>query len=204
MGKIVFYPDPVLRKKTERVGRVDEELKAQVDELRQELQKSTNGAGLAAPQIGISRRFFGLKETKNKEVRVMINPEIIGVYGKRDWVKIKVENPKPGEANEEDFLEGCLSFPNLYGTVKRYLKVRARWQELKGEGLIKKEGEWEGFEAIVFQHELDHLNGILFVDHIRQQKGKLLRQEGEKMVEIDLNEENLNNFDRLIIQNITV
>ena len=77
-----------------------------------------------------------------------------------------------------------MSFPNLFGTVKRWIKIRAAWKELEDGKLVAYEKDIAGFEAVVFQHEYDHLDGILFVDHIKNDGGKLFQQEGEKMVEI--------------------
>ena len=84
---------------------------------------------------------------------------------------------------EDDFLEGCLSFPDLFGTVKRYLKIEAHWQEMVKNKLVSRKKTMNGFEAIVFQHELDHLDGILFIDHIKRDGGKLFKFIGEKKVE---------------------
>lgn len=187
MSQIVIYPNEVLRKKTVRVIAADEQLLSEINELGEILKDQKNGAGLAAPQIGISKRFFGLKSENKKKVEVLINPEILGVYGRKDWIKLKAEE-KPGEdrVKDEDFLEGCLSFPDLFGMVRRWLKIRARWQIWQDGDLVVMEKDLVGFEAIVFQHELDHLDGILFIDHIKKDGGKLYRQVGEQMVEEDL------------------
>lgn len=187
MEEIVLYPNEVLRRGTLRVEVVDRELKTELINLKKILLAQVNGAGLAAPQIGISKRFFGLKLGKKKEVKLLINPEILGVYGKKDWIKITGEKVEgEDKVKDEDFLEGCLSFPNLFGTVKRWVKIRAKWQELKRGKLVEVIKEMVGFEAIVFQHELDHLEGILFIDHIKKDGGKLYRQVGEKMTEESL------------------
>ena len=89
MKEILLDPNPILRKIAEEVKKVDEGLKEEVKELAEVLESSSNGAGLAAPQIGISKRFFGLKADKSKKVQILINPKIIGVYGKKDWIMIK-------------------------------------------------------------------------------------------------------------------
>jgi peptide deformylase len=83
-------------------------------------------------------------------------------------------------------VEGCLSFPNLYGMVRRYLVIEAEWMEIFKKKLIKKKSELSGFEAIVFQHEVDHLEGILFVDHIKEDGGKLYLIKGKEKVEKDV------------------
>lgn len=178
MRQIVMYPNPVLRKKVPTVKSVAEVLD-DVRDLKEVLEASENGAGLASTQLGIEKRFFGLKN--NKKVEVLINPQISGVYGNLVYPVMVGEGEK-----DEDFLEGCLSFPDLYGTVKRFLKIEAEWQEIKGDKLINKKKVMNGFEAIVFQHELDHLDGILFIDHIKRDGGKLFKFVGEKKIQWDI------------------
>lgn len=184
MRQILVYPNEILRKKALLVTDLDGQTTKDLTELEEILRDQKNGAGLAAPQIGINKRFFGLKVGDKKKVDILVNPEILGVYGKKDWIKLKAQE-KSGEdrMKDEDFLEGCLSFPDLFGTVKRWLKIRARWQD---KNLVVMEKDLVGFEAIVFQHELDHLDGILFIDHIKRDGGKLYRQIGVKMIEEDL------------------
>lgn len=189
MRQIVLYPQEILRQKTKKVVKVDDQLISDVQELAQVLEASPNGAGLAAVQIGINQRFFGIKNSKTKKSKILINPEIIERMGSKDWIKIKSEkNLAEDKVKDDDFLEGCLSFPEVYGTVKRWLKIKVVWQELIKGRLRKKNKEMIGFEAIVFQHELDHLEGILFIDHIKKDGGKIYRQIGEKIVEIKLEE----------------
>ena len=90
------------------------------------------------------------------------------------------------EKNDEDFLEGCLSFPQFFGTVKRYLRIKLVWQEIIDGKLVKKKQKIEGFEAVVLQHEIDHLNGVLFVDHVKEDKGKFYKMIEGKLVKWDL------------------
>lgn len=181
MRKIVVYPNDVLRVKTQEIKEADNKLIKETEELKKKLDKCDNGAGLAASQIGIAKRFFAEKDIKNKEIKVFINPKIDRFYGEKSYSKIVGENGK-----EEDFLEGCLSFPDFYGTVKRYLKIDASWQELEGKKLVHKKSRFEGFEAIVFQHEFDHLNGVLFVDHIKRDGGKFYKWNGKEMIKWNL------------------
>lgn len=180
MRSIVMYPNEVLRKKVSSVKSVAEVL-ADVADLKEVLEASENGAGLASTQLGIEKRFFGLKN--GKKVNVLINPQILAVWGQKVYPVMVGEK---GE-KDEDFLEGCLSFPDLYGTVKRYLKIEAVWQEIEDDKLVDKKKTMNGFEAIVFQHELDHLDGILFIDHIKRDGGKFYKFIGEKKIEWDVN-----------------
>lgn len=169
MVDIIKYPNEVLRKKVKEVLVVDKKTANQVKLLQNTLEKADFAVGLAATQLGIEKRFFGIKFAK--KVRVFVNPKIIKCFGEMVFPAILDENEKT-----EEFLEGCLSFPNLFGTVKRYLKIEVEWN--KGKTIL------EGFEAIVFQHELDHLNGVLFIDHVKKDCGKLYKYVGDKKVEV--------------------
>jgi len=181
MREILIFPNKILREKTKGVDKIDEELLREIRELKEILEKSENGAGLAATQIGISKSFLGIK---NKEgVKILINPKLEVSFGEKQYPKIIDD-----EGKESDFLEGCLSFPDLYGTVKRYLKIKVVWEEIKDKKLETRNETLEGFEAIVWQHEVDHLDGILFVDHIKQEGGKFYYWKDKEKIKMDVNE----------------
>ena len=182
MKKVVVYPDKILRVKTKIIEDFDGRLKSDVKDLAMALEKSY-GVGLAGPQLGMDRRFFGLKDEKTKTVKVYINPKIEQVIGQKIY-PIMVDE----KGNQDEFLEGCLSFPDYWGTVKRYFKISASWQELNKGKLENKKEILEGLESIEFQHELDHLDGVLFIDHIKADGGKFYRWMGEKMVKWNLDE----------------
>lgn len=178
MKKIVLYPANVLRQTLSEVVSVDEKLTREVADLIEILEKSDNGAGLAANQINSKKRFFGVKNGRTKQVDIFINPKIVKTDGEKVYPMIKLE-----DGGEEEFLEGCLSFPDYFGTVKRYLKIEVEWMEIKNNELTNKIKTMTGFEAIVFQHEGDHLDGILFVDHIKRDGGKFYKwKDKEKIV----------------------
>ena len=175
MDEIVTFPNPVLRKKSKSVLKVDAGLKKEIERVETKLKNSENGAGLAAVQMGILRRFF---VTKNKgQLRVVVNPEIVETKGEPEWVMTDRE-----DGGQEGFLEGCLSFPGFFGRVKRWLSIRAIWQEVKGDKLVKKEERLNGFEAVVWQHERDHLDGVMFVDRVKKDKGKFFKWENGQML----------------------
>jgi peptide deformylase len=180
MKKILIYPNEVLRRKTQELVKIDGKIKKEIKELEKMLENGESAAGLAAPQIGISKRFFGIKQSNGK-VEIYINPKLLKIFGERVYPKMIGKDKK-----QEDFLEGCLSFPNYFGTVKRYLKIEVEWQEWNGEKFITKRKVLEGFSAIVWQHESDHLEGVLFVDYIKREGGKLYKQVGTEMVETDV------------------
>ncbi len=142
--------DEVLRQRAEAVEGVDPGLLKLVEDLSDTV-RAAEGLGLAAPQIGVLRRVFVLDLEAlqiGKGVKAFINPEIVEKSG---WVV--------GE-------EGCLSIPGVYGEVGRFARIRYRAKVLQDGELVEEEGELEGLAARAFQHELDHLNGVLFIDHL--------------------------------------
>ena len=181
MTKIYVYPDKILRRVSEEIKKIDDNFLSQVEILREELTKGENAAGLAAVQLGIAKRFFGIKRS-DKKVEIYVNPKIIKTFGERVFPKMVDKDNK-----EDDFLEGCLSVPDFFGTVKRYFKIEIQWKELRGEKFISKRKELSGFEAIVWQHEYDHLEGKLFIDYIKKEGGKFFRWNGKEMVIMDIN-----------------
>lgn len=155
--QVRVYGDPVLRVKSKPVLEMDSSVEELVDEMFEALEEE-GGIGLAAPQIGVPLRIIVVSlpaEIGRTEV-ALINPEIKSAEG---W---------------QEFEEGCLSVPGIFDKVKR----RAR---IKIEGLLPNgarfESEYEGFPATVFQHEIDHLDGVLFVDRLPRMKRRLLEKE---------------------------
>ena len=146
---IVIYPDPRLRKKNLPVTTFDESLGTAAREMF-EAMYATSGVGLAAPQVGLNIRLLvynpsGKAEHAEEEV-VLCNPKIVS----------KSKDTESGE-------EGCLSFPEVNGQVIRPLNVKIEAQNLQGDTF---ELELEDWDARIFQHELDHLDGILFIDRM--------------------------------------
>jgi peptide deformylase len=177
--KIVYYPNKILRIKTPDITVVDKELLADIEDLREVLlANQKRAAGLAATQIGLSKRFFGLFQEGKKTVNVFINPKIEAVYGDR-VLPVMVFT----DGTREVLLEGCLSFPEFFGEVKRYLRIDVSWDEVVDNKLVRKKAELKGIEAIAFQHEGEHLDGILFVDHVKSEDGKFYKwvEGGEKV-----------------------
>ena len=154
--KILKFPDQNLRTKAEVIETFDAALKALTDDMF-ETMHSVNGIGLAATQIGISKRVavIDISQEKN-EPFVIINPEIEIL----------------DTSKKEDYDEGCLSVPGFFETISRPSDIKLTYQDLNGE---KKEIKPEGLLTKVVQHELDHLNGRLFVDHISELKRRRIR-----------------------------
>lgn len=184
MKTVVVYPSKVLRVKVGEVLTVSQSLLREIDEVRKYLTSSAEtAAGLAATQMGFKRRFFGLKMDRKRKLEIFVNPKITATYGKLTYPVMIRDDGK-----EEIFLEGCLSFPNIFGEVKRFLKIEVEWQEIVSGQLVRRQRILSGFEAIVFQHEYEHLEGILFVDHIKEDGGKVYRWIGDQKVEIKIDE----------------
>ena len=139
---ILWKGDPALGRVCRPVDKFDHRLHILLDDLKETLAHA-KGAGLAAPQVGILRRAV-IVVNENDEMMELVNPVIIHQEG------------------EQDGFEGCLSVPNLYGQVKRPMKVRVRAQDRNGEVF---EVEGEEIVARCFCHELEHLDGHLFVEH---------------------------------------
>ena len=147
---IVTLPDPILRRKARPVTRFDADLQALVDDMIETMRQAP-GVGLAAPQVGVSERVIVVEfaedeedETAAKKLYVMVNPEI----------------KKCSEASEPG-IEGCLSVPGWQGEVERALEVTVKGQTRRGQPIKVKA---KGWMARIFQHEIDHLNGVVFTD----------------------------------------
>jgi peptide deformylase len=160
--KIYQYPEPVLRKETEKVSSFDNGLSKLVEDMAQTMYDAP-GIGLAAPQIGESLKLIVVDATEEIEVdkqhMALVNPEIIDHEGT--------------QIDEE----GCLSVPELTANVKRHKKITVSYQDLEGQN---HELSTEDRFAVVLQHEIDHINGILFIDHLSPLKRKLYKKKVKK------------------------
>jgi len=175
MKKIVTVPYPTLRQIAEPVTKIDKLVHTIIDDLWYALENSQiEGVGIAAPQVGESKRIFILREGK-KKYKVFINPEIL-------W---ESDEKGAGKTRKGDvFLEGCLSIPQMYGPVIRPHEVEIEYLDERGK---KHRNKLTEPISRYVQHETDHLNGILFTDHILEQKGKLyMVNESDELEEISL------------------
>jgi peptide deformylase len=160
---VVKWPDAVLARKGAAVTAFDERLGTLVEEMFHSMYEA-QGIGLAAPQIGISERItvIDVSFNKNPEDKIaLINPEIVEMTGKQ---------------TEE---EGCLSLPDIREKVQRAAWVKVRAQDVKGEWF---EVEGEELLARALQHEIDHLDGVLFIDRISRLKKELVMRKIKKMI----------------------
>jgi len=150
---IVTLPDPVLRRKAHTVTKFDKNLHALLDDMVETMREAP-GVGLAAPQIGLSERIIVIEYYEKEEDEE--NEEAL----KKVWAMI---NPEIVKSSEETLLgvEGCLSLPGLVGEVERHAEVLIRGMNRHGKPMKVKA---KGWLARIFQHEIDHLNGVLFPD----------------------------------------
>lgn len=172
---IVRSTDPKLRVPSKNVNSIDKKTLSLINDLKEtlEAQVEPEGVGLAAPQIGNNFRIFAMKP-KDK-IKIVINPEIIST-SKR--AKSKSEAKK-----HKKIMEGCLSLPNYYTPLSRNFEIIIRYLNEKG---LKSEERFIGIEAQIVQHEIDHLNGILFIDRMLEQKQKLFEYDKGEWEEIEL------------------
>ncbi len=169
MKPIVTTPHPVLSTPAKTITSFDKRLAKLIRIMKATFRAATNpkGVGLAAPQIGEPWRVFITRPTEKSAIRVFINPEIITYSSDRTDGVPERENPPAGEAGK---LEGCLSIPKIWGKVQRATSLTIRYQDETGGSHTE---EFSGFLATIIQHETDHTNGILYVQRVLEQKGKL-------------------------------
>jgi peptide deformylase len=178
--KIVLTKNPSLRAISKPVGKIDKKILQLISDMKETLasQKDPEGVGLAAPQIGKNLRLFII--SFNGQEKVCINPEILEVTEKLPQTGKKT---KKGKGQKNDILEGCLSLPRFYGPLTRAELVKISYTNEKGEKITE---DVTGFMAQIVQHEVDHLNGIIFLDHILSQKAPLYKFEGDDWEEVEL------------------
>ena len=153
--QIITLPNPLLKEKSEDIEVFDQNLKSIIRNMYDTLYSSGNGIGLAAPQVGIMKRIvvIDIKEKDKSNPITFINPKII-------------------KRSKETFIneEGCLSIPDFFANVQRYKEVEVEWLNVNGDLESEK---YNGLMSICIQHEIDHLNGVLFIDHLSKIKRKM-------------------------------
>ena len=158
---ICTYPERILSQPAEPITEIDEEVVKLVDHMA-ETMYSAPGIGLAATQVGVAKQVLVADIAPRRpesELIVLINPEIVAAEG------------------QVVFEEGCLSVPDYQAEVKRHEKVTVRGLNLKGDEVLI---EAEGLLAVVLQHEIDHLNGLLFIDRLSKLKRDLYKRRMKK------------------------
>ena len=164
LREILVVPDPILKKVSAPVSAVDDDLRALMDDML-ETMYAAPGIGLAAIQIGEPQRVIVMdlaREGEEAQPRFFMNPEIL-------WAS---EETAPYE-------EGCLSVPEIYDEVERPARVKLRYLNYQGEQI---EEDAEGLFAVCIQHEMDHLDGVLFIDHLSRLKREQAIKKVKKLV----------------------
>ena len=159
--EILHFPDPRLRRRAEPVSDVDDEVRRLIDDMLETMYEAP-GIGLSAPQVNVSRRVVTIDVSQDRNTPVcLVNPEIRATGG------------------ETETEEGCLSVPGIYEIVKRPEWVRVSALDRDGNS---REIEAEGLLAVCIQHEIDHLDGRLFVDYLSRLKRQRIRKKAEKVL----------------------
>jgi len=161
---ILTAPDPLLKKKAKPVDAVDDDIRKLMDDMLETMYDAP-GIGLAAPQVGVSKRVIVLdisKDDEDAQPLKMANPEII-------WESDDINT----------YEEGCLSVPEQYAEVKRPSHVKVRYLDYQNE---IREIEADELLAICIQHEMDHLDGILFIDYLSSLKRNMMIRKVKKLV----------------------
>ncbi len=162
LREIVIWPDPILKEVAAPVEKVDDDVRRLLDDMA-ETMYAADGVGLAAPQIAELKRVIVIDTSPRQEGQKLVhlvNPEIVKYEGKTTWT------------------EGCLSIPGEAEDVERAAKVWVRALDYRGKPF---ELEADGLLAIAIQHETDHLNGTLFVDHLSSLKRELIKKRMKKL-----------------------
>ncbi len=166
--KLYEYPDEILRKKCEKVSIIDDELRKLLDDMLETMYLD-KGCGLAAPQVGISKRIVVIdpnpsdEDLSARQPMYLVNPEII-------WRSDEMIS----------FNEGCLSLPDQRADVERHERIRVRYLDYNGK---EQELLADDILSIILQHEIDHLDGILYIDRISRLKRSRLLKKLEKFQE---------------------
>lgn len=206
---ILTIPNPILRQTSQPIEKLDKKVLEFITNLEETLLKKKNppGVGLSAPQVGKNWRIFStllpeedvadrddLSEKRQQApflIKTYLNPTVISASKKLILGNEKSLNPKP--KTQDPILEGCLSIPKIYGSVYRHQWVKLRFTPVTKllsnsvtQSLPEKTVVFSGFTARVIQHELDHLDGILFIDRSIKQRLPLYEEKNGKLVEIKL------------------
>jgi peptide deformylase len=155
--EVLVYPDPVLKQKARPVAKVDDSIRELIKDMA-ETMYAEDGVGLAAPQVGVLKRILVIDTSPRQpgqKLLAFINPELVSADGRTKYT------------------EGCLSIPGESEEIERFAKVTVRALNEQGETF---EVEAEGLLAIALQHEMDHLDGVLFVDRLSSLKRGLIRK----------------------------
>ena len=161
---ILIHPDPRLKTACAPVSEITDDLRRMADDMLATMYDAP-GIGLAAPQVGITQRLLVADAIKSPDAEpspiAMVNPEIVAASDERSTYE-----------------EGCLSLPEQYAEVERPAEVTVRWIDLQGE---ERQRDFDGLWATVLQHEIDHLDGVLFIDYLKPLKRQMITRKMQKL-----------------------
>jgi peptide deformylase len=176
---IVRYPEPVLRAKCRPITEVTEETRKLAADML-ETMRAANGVGLAAPQVGVDQQLAVIDVSHNPQcisfLRINGQPADMVQHMPVVFINPRLELGKERETDEE----GCLSFPGLRGDIRRSAAMKVTFETLEGETAV---WETDGLLARAFQHEIDHLNGILFIDRMSAAAKVSLKRKLKRLME---------------------
>lgn len=178
--KIIQAPNTTLASVAKPIKKIDKNIKNLLKDMEEALYSATDpeGVGLAAPQIGASYQIFIIKEDPEAKLKTFINPKIEKLIDKPEKKKAAHQSKTTAAVKEKAGidkgvqLEGCLSLKDIWGVVNRSDAVVLSYQDEKG---VKHKKTFDGFISVIIQHEVDHLNGILFPKRVLEQKQKLYK-----------------------------
>jgi len=176
---VIYYPDSVLKEIAKPIGDINADMKAQATKLLNTVIHADNSVGLAANQVGILNRMMVCEVNPGGWVYAnpdAATPEIIGSGEDRRGNPILMINPEIVKKSDRKSvcMEGCMSLPNQFAHVERPCDITVKYLDVSGD---THELDANGFDAHVVQHELDHLNGVLFIDYLsRLKRGTLIRK----------------------------
>lgn len=178
--KIVSSPHPALQTVAKPVSSIDKKIHTLIHDMQEtlEAQSDPEGVGLAAPQVAVGIRLFIIKPNPSKPCRTFINPEIIAREGDTLAAPSGQKKSKKGVQ-----LEGCLSVPKIWSPVARSKRVLLKYEDEQGK---QHETWFGGFTATVIQHEVDHINGILFSQRAMQQNQVIYQEKDDELVPMHL------------------
>lgn len=176
---IIYYPDPILKEIANPIGDINEDIKVQGERMLSTVLAEDNSVGLAANQVGIANRMFIAEVNPTSWEYInpdATKPEIKNTGKSRRGNPVLMINPEILKKSERKSIctEGCLSLPNQFALIERPSDITIQYIDVSGEKHIL---DISGFDSHVFQHELDHLDGTLFIDYLsRLKRGTLIRK----------------------------
>lgn len=180
MLKILSAPNKILARSVQPVTEINDKIRKLVTDMEETLaaQNDPPGVGLAGPQVGKNLAIFIIKPSEKAKTKVFINPKILKY-------EIRQDPSSKKRKSESVRLEGCLSIPRIWGAVERANKILLEYQDLTLPTASVKREWFQGLEAVIIQHEMDHLCGVLFTQRVIEQNRLLYEEKNGELEKID-------------------